>query len=62
MQGSNILRSEVEAALIEMKKGKAMGEDGIAVEMLLILGAFGITLLTNHLNRIYMTRVSGLKK
>ena len=53
VQGSSILRSEVEAALREMKKGKAMGEDGIAVEMLLILGEFGINLLTNHLNRIY---------
>ena len=30
---------------------EAMGEDGIAVEMLLILGEFGIALLTNHLNR-----------
>ena len=38
MQGLSILRSEVEAALREMKKGKAMGEDGKAVEILLILG------------------------
>ena len=53
MQGSSILRSEVEAARREMKKGKAMGQDGIDIDMLLILGGFGITLLTNHLNRIY---------
>ena len=43
----NALASEVEAALREMKKGEAMGEDGIAVEMLLILCDFGITLATS---------------
>ena len=37
-----------------MKKGKAIeDEDGVAVEILLTLGKFGITLLTNYLNKIY---------
>ena len=54
VQVSSIIRSEVVAALRKMKKGNAMAEDGIVVEMLLIFGEFGITLITNHLNRILL--------
>ena len=38
-----------------MKKGKAVGEDEIALEMMIALGDFGITQLTRLFNRIYDT-------
>ena len=38
-----------------MKKGKAVEEDGVALEMILALGDFGIDQLTTLFNRIYST-------
>ena len=37
-EGIPIQRSEVEAAVKQMKKGKGIGEDGVAVEMVEALG------------------------
>ena len=40
-EGIPIQRSEVEAAMKQMKKGKAIGEDVMAVEMVEALGEWG---------------------
>ena len=45
-EGPPIMRSEVEAAMKKMKKGKAVGEDGIALEMLLALEEFSTEIIT----------------
>ena len=50
-----ILPCEVSAALKEMANGKAAGEDGIAVEMLSVLGEWGVELVTEIANSIYET-------
>ena len=34
-------RSEIEGAIKQMKDGKAIGEDGVAVEMFETLGSWG---------------------
>ena len=39
--GIPIQKCEVEAAIKQMKHGKAIGEDGVAVEMLGALGEWG---------------------
>ena len=54
-QGSPILQSEVEAAMKAMKAGKAVGEDGIAVEMLEVLGEWGVEVVSEIANCIYDT-------
>ena len=54
-QGLPILQSEVEAALKVMRPGKAVGEDGIAVEMLEVLGEWGVEVVTKIANCIYDT-------
>ena len=51
--GPIILKHEVECALGSMKKGKAVGEDGVALEMILALGEFGVDELTKLFNKIY---------
>ena len=51
--GPTILKSEVECAMRGMKKGKAVGEDGVALEMILTLGEFGVIELTKLFNKIY---------
>ena len=52
-EGPTILKSEIECAMRSMKKGKAVGEDGIALEMILALGEFGVIELTKLFNKIY---------
>ena len=52
-QGMPILEDEVESAVKEMKKGKAVGDDGIAIEMIQALGDMGTKILTKQLNKIY---------
>ena len=53
--GPAILRAEVEHAIKEMKPRKAMGEDGIAVEMLRALEEFAVEEITTLANKIYDT-------
>lgn len=48
-----IIRQEVENAIRQMKRGKAVGDDGVAVEMLEALGEFGVDVLTSLANKIY---------
>ena len=45
-EGPCILQQEVRVAIESMKKGKAVGGDGIALEMLVSMGEFGIRELT----------------
>ena len=54
-EGSPIMQSEVEEALRAMRPGKAVGEDGIAVEMLGVLGEWGAEVVTEIANSIYNT-------
>ena len=54
-EGPAILRQEVRSAIENMKTGKAVGGDGIAVEMLQALGDFAIDELTSLFNKIYET-------
>ena len=53
--GLTIQKSEVEAAIKQMKQGKAMGEDGVAVEMVEALGAWGCDVVVQLANKIYDT-------
>ena len=54
-EGPTILQQEVRYAMESMKKGKAVGGDDIALEMLLALGDFGVRELTKLFNKIYDT-------
>ena len=54
-EGPGIMNEEVRLAVKSMKKGKAVGEDGVALEMIIALGDFGIEELTKLFNRIYNT-------
>ena len=56
-EGPTILQQEVRYAMESMKKGKAVGGDDIALEMLLALGDFGVRELTKLFNKIYDTGV-----
>ncbi|GFO09942.1 RNA-directed DNA polymerase from mobile element jockey-like [Plakobranchus ocellatus] len=53
IEGSSILKEEVEAAIKEMKNGKATGPDNIPVEIIKALDNLGIDLTTKLLNAIY---------
>ena len=53
--GPPIMKDEVRKAVKSMKKGKAAGPDKITVEMIESLDEFGIDMLTDFLNAIYMT-------
>ena len=53
--GIPIRKYEVEAAVKQMKKGKAIGEDGVAVEMVEALGDWGSDVVVQLANRIYDT-------
>ena len=53
--GLPIQRCEVEAAMKQMKKGKAIGEDGVAVEMVEALEEWGCDVVVQLANRIYDT-------
>ena len=51
--GPPILKAEVEAAIRKMKRGKAIGPDGIPIEIILALEEMGIGMTTKLLNAIY---------
>ena len=48
-----IMPDEIRGAIKNMKNGKAMGEDGVCVEMLEAMGEFAIDKLTVIANQIY---------
>src|SRR5215469_11510433 len=54
-EGPSILKEEVEDAMNKMKFGKAVGSDGIALEMLKALGNFAVEKITTLANKIYET-------
>ena len=55
MSGPPILRAEVELAAKCMKKGKAVGDDGLMIEMVETAGDFAIEKITDLANKIYNT-------
>ena len=50
-EGLPIQRSEVERAVKQMKNGKAIGEDGVAVEMIGALGEWGCEVVAQLANK-----------
>src|SRR5215469_9801849 len=52
-EGPLILKEEVEDAMNKMKFGKAVGNDGSALEMLKALGNFAVEKITTLANKIY---------
>ena len=54
-EGRPIMTDEIRCALRKMKNGKAVGEDGVCVEMLEAMGEFAIEKLTVIANQIYET-------
>ena len=54
-EGPTILKEEVRCAMASMKSGKAVGGDGIAIEVLQALGDFAIDQLTSLFQKIYET-------
>src|SRR5215469_13048180 len=52
-EGPPILKEEVEDAMNKMKFGKAVSNDGIALEMLKALGNFAVKKITTLTNKIY---------
>ena len=56
-QGPEIMKEEIRAAMNKMKKGKAIGKDGIAVEMLESLGEKGLEIIKDIANKIYNTGI-----
>lgn len=53
MEGPEILKFEVIAALIKKKTNKAAGPDGIVIEMLSALNNFNRDKITEIINEIY---------
>src|SRR5215469_16285813 len=47
------MKEKVEDAMNKMKFGKAVGNDGIALEMLKVLGNFAVEKITTLANKIY---------
>ena len=54
-EGPMIMKDEVKAAIASMKTGKAVGEDGIDVEVIQALGDFGVDQLTSLFQKMYET-------
>ena len=54
-EGLPIQRSEVERAIKQIEVGKAIGEDGVAVEMIEALGEWGCEVVAQLANKIYDT-------
>ena len=52
-EGPTIMREEVRSAMTSMKRGKAVGGDGIAVEVLEALGDFAVDQLTSLFRKLY---------
>src|SRR5215469_5102748 len=55
-EGLPILKEEMEDAMNKIKFGKAVGNDGIALEMLKALGNFAVEKITTLANKIYESR------
>lgn len=53
MTGCDVTENEVEKEMGRMKGGKAMGEDGVAIEMFRALDRFSIEKITRIRNSIY---------
>ena len=53
MTGQQITKEEIRHAMKKMKKGKAVGNDKIAFEMLEALGDFGLEKITEIANHVY---------
>ena len=53
MTGNPITRDEIENAMTQMKKNKAVGNDEIAFEMIEALGIFGLEKITDIANFVY---------
>ena len=51
--GPTILKSEIECSMRSMKKMNDVGEDGVKLEMILVLGEFGAIELTKLFKNIY---------
>ena len=54
-EGPMIMKDEVKAAIASMKRGKAVGEDGIDVEVIQALGDFAVDQLTSLFQKMYET-------
>src|SRR5215469_3339691 len=52
-EGPPFLKEEVEDAMNKIKFGKAVGKDGIALEMLKALGNFAVEKITTLASKIY---------
>ena len=50
--GPSILEEEIRAAIGKMKRGKSIGGDGVAVEMIEALGDFGVEKIAEIANQI----------
>ena len=55
IEGPPIMKSEIENAIKKLRKGKAVGPDEVAVEMIEATDDVGIELITHLANRIYDT-------
>ena len=55
MEGSSIMKDEVRQAIKSMKSNKAMGPDGISIEMIQSLDDLGVDIITKLINMIYDT-------
>ena len=51
--GPPIMKEEVKAAITSMKRGKAVGEDGIDAEVIQVLGEFAVDQLTSLFQKMY---------
>ena len=56
-QGPEIMKEEIRAAVNKMKKGKAIGKNGIAVEMMEALGEKGLEIIKDIANKIYFAGI-----
>ena len=55
IEGPPIMKSEIENAIKKLRKGKAVGPDEVAIEMIEATDDVGIELITHLANRIYDT-------
>ena len=55
MEGPEILRSEMRAAMTKMKRNKTAGPDEIVIEVVTALEDIGIEKVTEVINEIYNT-------
>ena len=55
---SLITKAEMEQAIVEMKKGKSTGDDGLPVEILLAGGACVVQQMLNICTMVYLTEMA----